>query len=68
MLVSMDLEWVARVAGGGKASRGTRLQSLWGGYGEILRVDIAGGEVESVIVKSVKPPTQAKSDASDARK
>jgi aminoglycoside phosphotransferase (APT) family kinase protein len=41
---------------------------LWGGYGEILRVDIAGGEVESVIVKSVKPPTKAKSDASDARK
>lgn len=68
MLASMDLEWVARVAGGGKARRGTRLQSLWGGYGEILRVDVVGGEVESVIVKSVKPPARTKSDVSDARK
>lgn len=68
MLASMDLEWVARVAGGGKARRGTRLQSLWGGYGEVLRVEIAGGAVDSVIVKSVKPPARTKSDASDARK
>lgn len=64
----MDLDWVARVAGGGKARRGTRLQSLWDGYGEILRVAIDGGEVESVIVKIVKPPARAKSGASDARK
>jgi hypothetical protein len=67
----MDLEWVARVAGGGKARRGTRLQSLWGGYGEILRVEIAGGDVESVVVKCVKPPPRSahgKSDVSDARK
>ncbi len=64
----MDLDWVARVAGGGKARRGTRLQSLWGGYGEILRVEIVGGDVESVIVKCVKPPARAKNDASDARK
>ena len=64
----MDLEWVACVAGGGKAKRSTRLQSLWGGYGEILRIGIVGGDVESVIVKSVKPPTRAKSDVSDARK
>lgn len=64
----MDLEWVARVAGGGKARRGTRLQSLWDGYGEILRVEIVGGDVESVIVKCVKPPARAKNEVSDARK
>ncbi len=64
----MDLDWVARVAGGGKARRGTRLQSLWDGYGEILRVAIVGGEVESVIVKCVKPPARAKNEVSDARK
>lgn len=64
----MDLDWVARVAGGEKARRGARLQSLWGGYGEILRVEIVGGEVESVIVKCVKPPARANSGVSDARK
>lgn len=64
----MDLEWVARVAGGGKARRGARLQSLWGGYGEILRVEIVGGSVDSVVVKCVKPPARAKDDVSDARK
>lgn len=64
----MDLDWVARVAGGRSARRGARLQSLWGGYGEILRVDVAGGDVESVIVKCVKPPPRAKDDVSDARK
>jgi hypothetical protein len=73
----MDLDWVARSAGGGTARRGARLQSLWGGYGEILRVEIAGGTVESVIVKSVKPPARGargarrardESSVSDARK
>jgi hypothetical protein len=67
----MDLDWVARVAGGGKARRGNRLQSLWGGYGEIVRVEIAGGAVESVIVKHVKPPARgarSENDVSDARK
>lgn len=68
MLTSMDLDWVARLAGGRAARRGARLQSLWGGYGEILRIDIVGGDVESVIVKHVKPPARGKDDVSDARK
>lgn len=64
----MDLDWVARVVGGKSARRGARIQSLWSGYGEIVRVDIMGGEVESVIVKAIAPPARAKSDVSDARK
>jgi len=64
----MDLDWVARVAGGKAARRGSRIQSLWSGYGEIVRVDVIGGEVESVIVKVVAPPARARSDVSDARK
>jgi len=64
----VDLEWVARIAGGTSARRGSRLQSLWSGYGEIVRVAIDGGEIESVVVKSVKPPARVKSDVSDARK
>lgn len=64
----MDLDWVARVAGGRAARRGPRIQSLWSGYGEIVRCDISGGEAESVIVKVIAPPARAKSDVSDARK
>ena len=67
----MDLDWISRVAGGGTARRGARLQSLWGGYGEILRVEIVGGGVESVIIKCVRPPPRGgrgESDVSDARK
>ncbi len=33
-----------------------RLQSLWGGYGELLRVDIEGGSAASAIVKLMVPP------------
>lgn len=33
-----------------------------------MRIDITGGDVESVIVKVIAPPPRAKSDVSDARK
>jgi hypothetical protein len=33
-----------------------RVQSLWGGYGELWRVELEGARVASAIVKSVKPP------------
>lgn len=32
------------------------MQSLWSGYGEIVRVQLEGGEAPSVIVKWVEPP------------
>lgn len=66
----MDLDWVARVAGGTSARRSARLQSLWAGYGEIVRVDVRGADVESVIVKVIAPPPRARGDrdVSDARK
>ncbi len=35
------------------------VQSLWSGYGEIVRVTLAGGDVPSVIVKWVEPPRNA---------
>jgi hypothetical protein len=62
----MDLDWVAAVAGARRARRGARLQSLWSGYGEIVRVELEGGEAASVVVKSVKPPARPRDDASDA--
>jgi hypothetical protein len=35
------------------------IQSLWSGYGEILRVYLDGADVASVIVKHISPPNQA---------
>lgn len=40
---------------GGQPRRPERIQSLWSGYGEILRVPIDRGRVPSVIVKRVTP-------------
>ena len=34
------------------------IQSLWSGYGQILRVSLEGGKWPSVIVKLVSPPSQ----------
>src|SRR5262245_40326035 len=59
---SMDLDWVARVAGARHARRGARLQSLWDGYGDIVRVELDGGDLASVIVKRVTPPPRPKDD------
>jgi aminoglycoside phosphotransferase (APT) family kinase protein len=64
----MDLDWIASVAGARHARRGARLQSLWSGYGEIVRVELEGGEVPSVVVKRVTPPPRPKNGVSDARK
>ena len=69
--MSHDLAWVARATGATSARRGQRIQSLWSGYGEIVRVELAGADVETVVVKSVQPPARlrgAKKDASHARK
>lgn len=34
------------------------IQSLWSGYGQILRVALGGCEVSSVVVKQVQPPAE----------
>ncbi|MDQ6956377.1 MAG: DUF1679 domain-containing protein [Mariprofundaceae bacterium] len=50
------------------------IQSLWSGYGEIIRLQLRGSEVASVILKHVKPPSVIHhprgwhSDASHTRK
>jgi len=50
------------------------IQSLWGGYGEIIRLKLSSCELDSVILKHVKPPSSVHhprgwhSDASHARK
>lgn len=44
------------------------VQSLWGGYGELLRVSLEAGPAESVILKRVAPPPIDRESESDQRK
>ncbi len=37
---------------------GARVQSLWGGYGEIRRVELSGSNTEHAILKHVLPPAE----------
>jgi aminoglycoside phosphotransferase (APT) family kinase protein len=61
-----ELRWVAKVAHASSARTRERIQSLWSGYGEILRVELHGAAMETVIVKSVRPPARARASATDA--
>ncbi len=66
-----ELQWIATMTGATRARAGERVQSLWSGYGEIVRVRLDGAASDSVIVKSVKPPARARGkhdDPSHARK
>jgi hypothetical protein len=76
-----ELAWIANATGAESARRAERIQSLWSGYGEIVRVRLTGArgsadrDDRTVIVKSVKPPARVRSrsatradDASHARK
>lgn len=54
-----DLEAVVLQATGGRSISETSIvQSLWGGYGQIVRCGVEGGSEPSVIVKHVKWPDQ----------
>jgi hypothetical protein len=69
--MSRELDWVAKATGATSARRVERTQSLWSGYGEIVRLELTGADVETVVVKSVQPPVRvrgAKKDVSHARK
>ena len=55
----VDLEAVVRAATGARAVVDTEIvQSLWSGYGQIVRCHLDGGEQPSVIVKHVAFPDQ----------
>jgi len=48
---------ILSATGAGSTTRGDRIQSLWSGYGEIVRFHLEGAEAtSSVIVKHVAPP------------
>ena len=49
------LSWIASVTGARRAALGERIQSLWSGYGAIVRVELEGAQVPAVVVKRVSP-------------
>ncbi len=53
------MSWIASLTGAHAATADERIQSLWSGYGEVRRVRLRGGPMTSVVLKSVKPPTEA---------
>lgn len=61
----VDHDFIARAAGGERILRTERIQSLWSGYGEILRVHLDGG---TAIAKWAKAPARDARDAGHARK
>jgi hypothetical protein len=62
------LDWIANVTAARSARRVERVQTLWGGYGEVFRVALEAGVAPTVIVKRVAPPADARGTASDTRK
>ncbi len=53
------LAHVAELAGARRATGARELETLWSGYGEIVRVELEGGDRTSVVVKRVRPPARA---------
>jgi len=49
---------VLSASGAQTITNSTMVQSLWSGYGEILRLELSGGAYSSVILKHIKLPEQ----------
>lgn len=50
---------VLRACGASSLRVGAKIQTLWSGYGEIVRLHLDGGERPSVIIKHVRFPAEA---------
>jgi hypothetical protein len=61
------LTWIAREVGARSAHRRERIQSLWGGVGELFRVELVDGPAQTAIVKWARPPATL-NDVSSRRK
>jgi hypothetical protein len=52
-----DLDrWIREATGAASLGRMRRLESLWGGYGEIVRVPLRGASADSAVLKRVDVP------------
>lgn len=64
----MDLDWIASSLGARSVRRAQVIQTLWGGYGELFRIELVGAAMPTAIVKCARPPRDVPADASFARK
>lgn len=56
-MIDPQLERFVCDATGARAVRGReRVQSLWGGYGELVRLQLDGGSRTTVVLKDIAPP------------
>lgn len=62
------IAWVLDTTGASAVENITTIQSLWGGYGELLRLVLREAEHSSVILKRVLYPSRALGSVSDRRK
>jgi len=68
------LELILKASHAKHVERAERIQSLWSGYGEIVRLHMSGSHINTAILKHVKPPSEVDhprgwhSDTSHARK
>lgn len=53
---SLNTELILRGAGASAITSIDSIQSLWSGYGEILRIHLKGGDYPSVVVKHIQLP------------
>jgi hypothetical protein len=60
------LDWIAEACGATRVTRVEHVQTLWSGYGEIVRA-FMDGDVRTAIIKHVRPP-EVRSSVGDARK
>lgn len=65
MLEPQFIDTVLKATGANEITHTDRVQSLWEGYGEILRVGMKGAFCPSVIVKHIRWPEGKKSRTSD---
>ncbi|WP_317930177.1 phosphotransferase [Halioxenophilus sp. WMMB6] len=57
--MSIDSDYILQVTGATAAEPIAVVQSLWSGYGEIVRYRLTGAPQSSVIVKQINPPTNS---------
>ncbi len=60
--------FLEQATGAKSIDRLERIQSLWGGYGELYRAHLTGASAATAIVKWVRPPARRGGDASHRRK
>lgn len=57
MMDPSTIDLVLQSTGAKSIAASEKIQTLWNGYGEIVKIKLTGGVIESVIVKMVRPPT-----------